>query len=275
MKNQYSIIALFLLATLVLACSLNQSDDPTNAKKSPTETYLEFSEAAKTTDTEHIKSFLSKDSIKMMTKTAESQGLTLDKLILRGTIRKDNKVELRNEKIDGNNATLEQRDDKYSPWSKSFLWSMKMAVGNLPLIKLWKNKAEDLEKINSLKTIRHIRKKGEMTMNTKFTQILSLITFYSLAFTFIIPTQIFAENFPANSVFNQNKNQINQTKNPQVDKSFGNIPVYFEQNNGQFNDKVKYFARGTSGYSLFLTATEAVYVLQSSKSQVSGSKSVV
>lgn len=101
-------------------------------------------------------------------------------------------------------------------------------------------------------------------MTIKFNQFLSLVIFYAMAFTFIIPTQIFAENFPANSIFNQNPTQQNQTETPKMDESFGNIPVYFEENQGQFNSKVKYFARGTNQYSLFLTATEAVYVLSDS-----------
>jgi hypothetical protein len=42
----------------------------------------------------------------------------------------------------------------------------------------------------------------------------------------------------------------------------GNLPVYFEENQGQFNRRVRYFARGTRGYDLFLTATDAVYVLR-------------
>ncbi len=45
-----------------------------------------------------------------------------------------------------------------------------------------------------------------------------------------------------------------------------NLPVYFEENQGQFNQKVRYFARGTEGCSLFLTATAAVYVLSDRKS---------
>lgn len=93
-------------------------------------------------------------------------------------------------------------------------------------------------------------------------QILSILIIYALGFTFIIPAQIFAENLPVNSFLDQNAED--QTGSPKMDESFGNIPVYFEENQGQFDSRVKYFVRGTSGYSLFLTATEAVYVLQES-----------
>lgn len=42
---------------------------------------------------------------------------------------------------------------------------------------------------------------------------------------------------------------------------FGNIPAFFEANKGQHDPKVRFKARTASDYSLFLTATEAVYVL--------------
>jgi hypothetical protein len=48
---------------------------------------------------------------------------------------------------------------------------------------------------------------------------------------------------------------------------FGEIPVYFEENKGQFNETVRYSARGTKGYSLFLTATDAVYVLSNKEQE--------
>lgn len=108
--------------------------------------------------------------------------------------------------------------------------------------------------------------------NNKFNKTISIFFFYTLVFTFIIPTQTLAKPVPANSVFNQNNQEQIENDEPKLDKSFGNIPVYFEENNGQFNSKVKYFARGTNSYSLFLTATEAVYVLRSPESNVRSQK---
>ena len=55
--------------------------------------------------------------------------------------------------------------------------------------------------------------------------------------------------------------------------NIGNIPVYFEENKGQFNEKVRYFTRGANGYSLFLTATDAVYVVSSRESRVESRES--
>ncbi len=46
----------------------------------------------------------------------------------------------------------------------------------------------------------------------------------------------------------------------QVQESFGQLPLYFEENVGQTDAQVHFFARGP-GYGLFLTGTEAVLVL--------------
>ncbi len=47
----------------------------------------------------------------------------------------------------------------------------------------------------------------------------------------------------------------------QVKEGFGKLPLYFEENVGQTDNSVHFFARGP-GYGLFLTSTEAVMVLQ-------------
>ena len=78
------------------------------------------------------------------------------------------------------------------------------------------------------------------------------------------------EGIISNTAFAGNEDLIKQTE--VAPQEFGNIPVYFEENKGQFDKRVKYFARGTSGYSLFLTATEAVYVLRQSRVQSPKSK---
>ena len=45
---------------------------------------------------------------------------------------------------------------------------------------------------------------------------------------------------------------------------YGALPLHFEQNVGQVNEQVKFLTRG-SGYSLFLTANEAVMAVTSAK----------
>src|SRR5688572_3044342 len=47
-------------------------------------------------------------------------------------------------------------------------------------------------------------------------------------------------------------------------ESYGNLPLQFEANHGQTDSRVKFLSRG-SGYTLFLTATEANFVFTGSK----------
>ncbi len=92
----------------------------------------------------------------------------------------------------------------------------------------------------------------------KFT-VLTII--YAMCFAFTIPMKLSAFSIPSDSVFHTKASN----ENNRTDKSFGSIPIYFEENKGQFDKRVKYFVRGTNGYSLFLTATQAVYVLSGQK----------
>ncbi len=53
--------------------------------------------------------------------------------------------------------------------------------------------------------------------------------------------------------------ELSTKQQPKAD--LGNIPVYFEENQGQFDERVRFLARGTHGLDLFVTATDAVYVV--------------
>lgn len=53
-----------------------------------------------------------------------------------------------------------------------------------------------------------------------------------------------------------------------IQATYGKLPLHFEANQGQTNGQVKFLSRG-SGYSLFLTSTEAVLALRQ-QSAVSG-----
>ena len=48
---------------------------------------------------------------------------------------------------------------------------------------------------------------------------------------------------------------------PKVVDAYGKLPLSFEANQGQSNARVKFVSRG-SGYTLFLTSSEAVLLLQ-------------
>ena len=58
---------------------------------------------------------------------------------------------------------------------------------------------------------------------------------------------------------------VSEAKRQQVVKDYGNLPLSFEANQGQTDDRVKFLARG-NGYTLFLTSTEAVLSLRKSDS---------
>ena len=49
--------------------------------------------------------------------------------------------------------------------------------------------------------------------------------------------------------------------NPYASAAYGKLPINFEANRGQTDDRVKFVARG-SGYTLFLTPDEAVIQLR-------------
>jgi uncharacterized protein YceK len=87
--------------------------------KSPTQTMKNFVEASQKKDVEAIKKSLSGGSLKMMEGIAKMQGKTLDDTIKEGdTGGNDFKgvPEMRNEKIEGDTATLEVKNEKTGEW---------------------------------------------------------------------------------------------------------------------------------------------------------------
>jgi hypothetical protein len=63
-------------------------------------------------------------------------------------------------------------------------------------------------------------------------------------------------------------NQPNPEQKAKLAKSYGNIPLHFEKNEGQMDEQVEFLSRG-KGYFLFLTPTEAVLSLVSEKDDLS------
>jgi hypothetical protein len=58
-----------------------------------------------------------------------------------------------------------------------------------------------------------------------------------------------------------NANRIDAATRDSIAKSYGNLPLSFEANNGQMDDAVKFLSKG-NGYTLFLTSIEAVLSLR-------------
>ena len=101
----YKTIVFTLCALTLAACGAVETT------KSPTETLKTFIEASKNKDVETIKKNLSKNSLSLLEQTAKEQNTTVDELLKKnnGTPIKE-MPETRNEKIEGDTATVEVKD---------------------------------------------------------------------------------------------------------------------------------------------------------------------
>lgn len=112
------ILALSLLTVSVLACK------SLGLGSSPTATFKAFFEAQKKKDVAAIKKTLSKASLDMMEKAAKEQNKTVDEALKEGldspASKSQNLPPSRNEKINGNNATLEIQDEDSKKWETMY-----------------------------------------------------------------------------------------------------------------------------------------------------------
>jgi hypothetical protein len=111
------LFALLLLVSSVLACKgLGGS--------SPTATYKAFFEAQKRKDVPGMKKTLSKGSLALLEQGAERQKKTLDESLKEGfddpAFKAATMPPTRNEKIDGDSATLEVQNEKSKDWEKLY-----------------------------------------------------------------------------------------------------------------------------------------------------------
>ncbi|HEX8143847.1 MAG TPA: hypothetical protein VF553_14710 [Pyrinomonadaceae bacterium] len=85
----------------------------------PTNTFMAFYEASKKNDVEAVKRTLSKGSLDFLTGEARKDNKTLEAALTESLKNADvptTTPEVRNEKIDGDNATLEVKDNKTNSW---------------------------------------------------------------------------------------------------------------------------------------------------------------
>ncbi len=112
MKSLKPICVAVLVVFAVAACKFGSS--------SPTSTFKVFYEAQKKKDVEGMKKSLSKGSLAMMEKAAKEQNKTVDKALTEGLDspagKSDKMPETRNEKINGDSATLEVQDEDSKKW---------------------------------------------------------------------------------------------------------------------------------------------------------------
>jgi hypothetical protein len=120
MKTRSTITLLFaasLLLFSVVACKFGFGS-------SPTATFKAFYEAQKNKDAAGLKKTLSKSSLEMMEKAAKEQKKTFDEALKEGfndpAFKSQQLPETRNEKIDGDSATLEVQDEQSKKWEKMY-----------------------------------------------------------------------------------------------------------------------------------------------------------
>ena len=101
---------LILFILLVFSGSFGCSGDEKPA--TPLETFKTYTKAIKKKDITTMKLLLSRDTLKMHEQEAKAQGVTVDDIVKRETLFSESQktVEFRNEKIDGDKATLEVKD---------------------------------------------------------------------------------------------------------------------------------------------------------------------
>ena len=120
------ILHTFILAIILFAISCAGE----TKSKTPFETFVAYTKAIKEKDTTTMKLLLSQETIKMHEQEAKSQGVMLDDIVKRETLFTENQkqVKYRNEKIEGDRATLEV-ENSFGTWE------------NVPFIKeegVWK-----------------------------------------------------------------------------------------------------------------------------------------
>ena len=106
----WSRFIIFSLAAAVLACG-------SSGGTTPLETFKIYTKAIKKKDTEAMKVLLSEATLEMHEQEAQAQGVTVDDIVKRETLFGENQttVEYRDEKIDGDTATLQVKT-QYGSW---------------------------------------------------------------------------------------------------------------------------------------------------------------
>lgn len=113
MRFYFKFIVTISACLIFLSCASSEPKTST-----PLETLKAYTLAIKKKDTTEMKLLLSDASLKMNEQEAKVQGVTLDEIVKRETLFSESQknVEYRNEKIDGDRATIEMKDS-LSLWS--------------------------------------------------------------------------------------------------------------------------------------------------------------
>jgi hypothetical protein len=106
-----SLSSLFLIIFFAVSCASEAKPD------TPIDSFKAYITAVKQKDTTKMKLLLSAESIKMHEQEAKAQNLTLDDVVRRETLFTEGQktVEFRNQKIEGDKATLEVKNS-FGTW---------------------------------------------------------------------------------------------------------------------------------------------------------------
>jgi hypothetical protein len=98
-----------ILLILILAAGLTACGRSVQTPQTPVETLQTYAQAIKKKDVPKMKALLSKGSIKMAEDQAKAQNIAVDEVILRETLfsPEQKTLKFKNEKIDGDNASIE------------------------------------------------------------------------------------------------------------------------------------------------------------------------
>ena len=102
---RFPIVIFILISIFVGGCATN---DPAT----PLKTLQTYQKAMKAKDTTTMKLLLTSESLKMLEQEAKAQGSTVDDVVKRETLFSESQktIEFRNEKIDGEKATIEVKN---------------------------------------------------------------------------------------------------------------------------------------------------------------------
>jgi len=106
-----SLSCLILIILFAVSCASESKPD------TPIDSFKAYITAVKQKDTTKMKMLLSAESIKMHEQEAKAQNLTLDDVVIRETLFTEGQktVEFRNQKIEGDKATLEVKNS-FGSW---------------------------------------------------------------------------------------------------------------------------------------------------------------
>ncbi|MDQ3041429.1 MAG: hypothetical protein M3R11_03505 [Acidobacteriota bacterium] len=144
----YLQIIIIVLTGLLFACAGDEKP------LTPLETLKAYTTAIKKKDTTQMKVLLSDASIKMAEQEARAQNVALDEIVKKETLFRENQstVEFRNEKIDGDRATIEMKDS-FQSWNtvlfirEEGIWKIdKQGIANQMIIE-FERKNKELDDI--------------------------------------------------------------------------------------------------------------------------------